>query len=79
MSSAGDEEESSVPAAAMDPPPQDVLIIDNAVANVDNKNVHAIPLHPKCSKKIKHLKSTFGCLSVSVLNQDELTKWLTAC
>ena len=36
-----------------------------------NKNVHAIPLHRKCVRKIKHLKSTFGSLSDSVLNQDD--------
>ena len=55
----------------MDPPPQDVLIVDDAVANVDKKKIHAIPLHRKCPKNIKHLKSTFGCLSDSVLNQDD--------
>ena len=58
----------------MDPPPRDVLFVDNAVANVDNKNVLVKPLHKKCSRKIKHLKSTFGSLSDSVLNQDDDNK-----
>ena len=31
-------------------------------------------MHRKCSAKIKHLKSTFGCLSDSVLNLDDDNK-----
>ena len=56
------------------PPPRDVLNVNVAVANVDNKYVLVPPLHKKCSEKIKHLKSTFGCLSDSVLNLDDNNK-----
>ena len=37
-----------------------------------HSNVHShVPLHKKCSAKIKHLKSTFSCPSASVLHQDD--------
>ena len=68
----------SVPA--LEPtPPRDLHIVDDAVAHsnvnvavahLDNVSFSHVPLHRKCSQKIKHLKSTFGCLSGSVLNQD---------
>ena len=68
------------PVPALEPPPPEDLNIVNvavahshsnvAVAHLDDVTVPLVPLHRKCSRKIKHLKSTFGCLSGSVLNQD---------
>ena len=65
----------SVPA--LEPtPPGDLDCINDAVAHVNvavaHSHVHShVPLHRECSAKIKHLKSTFGCPSGSVLNQDD--------
>ena len=57
---------------ALKPPPlKDLHFVNVAVAHA---NVVHVPLHQKCSAKINFLKSTFGCLSDSVLNQDDDNK-----